>query len=162
VIARYQALRTRIALELEEVDRTYAAIQRHWEKAKSSPVDQDAYLNSVALNISSLYSGLERVFGLIAAELDGGTLGGESWHRETLKQMTLDLESVRPPVLQSSTAQSLDEYRKFRHLIRNIYATNLDVSRMDILVTELPMIWENVRQELEVFSEFLKNLAESE
>jgi hypothetical protein len=40
--------------------------------------------------------------------------------------MSLDVPDVRPPVLQTETAARLDEYRKFRHRIRNIYATNLD------------------------------------
>ena len=38
-------------------------------------IDQDAYLNSVALNLHSFYSGLERIFELIAQELDGGVRG---------------------------------------------------------------------------------------
>ena len=59
-------------------------------------------------------------------ELDGGALGGETWHTELLRQMSLDVPDVRPPVLQAETAARLDEYRKFRHRIRNIYATNLD------------------------------------
>jgi len=58
---------------------------------------------------------------LIALELDGGTLGGEAWHTELLRQMALDLPNVRSPVIQRETAMHLGEYRKFRHRIRNIY-----------------------------------------
>ena len=67
----------------------------------------------MALNLHSFYSALERVFELIALELDGGALGGESWHIELLRQMSLDVPDVRPPVLQPDTAVRLDEYRKF-------------------------------------------------
>ncbi len=80
MIARYQVLARRIQLEVEALDRTQVTIHRHWQIARQTATDQDAYLNSVALNLHSLYSGLERVFELIAVELDGGALGGEAWH----------------------------------------------------------------------------------
>ena len=162
MIARYRLLTRRIQLELEDLDRTQAAIQKHWQTARRTATDQDAYLNSVALNLHSFYSALERVFELIALELDGGALGGESWHTELLRQMSLDVPDVRPPVLQAETAARLDEYRKFRHRIRNIYATNLDPDRMASLVISLPDLWLAIRQELAAFAMFLSDLAEAD
>lgn len=162
MIPRYQTLIQRIRTELVELERTLAAIQRHWQKAHTAAVDQDAYLNSVALNLHSFYSGLERLFELIAVELDGGTLGGEAWHTELLRQMALDLPGVRPPVLQRDTAAQLDEYRRFRHRIRNIYAMNLDPTRMEGLVTKLPALWTQIRQELETFIGLLNELTHAD
>lgn len=162
MIVRHHVLVQRIRLELEGIERTVDAVRRHWEKARSLAVDQDAYLNSVALNLHGLYSGLERIFELIAIELDGGVLGGESWHLELLKQMTLELPKIRPPVIQVKTADRLDEYRKFRHLIRNIYATNLDPNRMEHLVNELPSLWKEICEELNLFNHFLGEIADSE
>jgi len=66
VIARYQVLSRRIEPELEELERTQAAARRHWQTARATAIDQDAYLNSVALNLHSFYAGLERIFELIA------------------------------------------------------------------------------------------------
>jgi len=85
MIYRYQVLMRRIELEIEALERTQATIQKHWQSALKTTTDQDAYLNSVALNLHSLYSGLERMFELIAVELDGGVLGGEAWHTECSK-----------------------------------------------------------------------------
>jgi len=116
----------------------------------------------VALNLHSFYSALERIFELIALELDGGTLGGETWHTELLRQMSLDVPDLRPPVLQAETAARLDEYRKFRHRIRNIYAMNLDPDRMAPLVAGLPILWPAIQQELIAFAVFLGNLAEAD
>jgi hypothetical protein len=162
LIARYWLLARRIQLELEELERTQAAIQKHWQTARKIAVDQDAYLNSVALNLHSFYSALERVFELIALELDGGALGGDSWHTELLRQMSLDVPGVRPPVLQSGTAAQLDEYRKFRHRIRNIYATNLDPERVAPLVIGIPALWQAVREELDAFAAFLADLSSAD
>jgi hypothetical protein len=162
VIARHEALRRRIQLELAHIGKTLPAIHRHWQKAKTAVPDQDAYLNSVALNLHSFYSALERLFELIAIELDGGPLGGDSWHTELLKQMALDLEDIRPPVLGSETAAGLDEYRKFRHLVRNIYTTNLDINRIEHLVENLPGLWEQLRLELNAFLQFLGAIARAD
>lgn len=162
MIARYQALQQRIRIEVKELERTIAAIERHWTRATTAGADQDAYVNSVALNLHSFYAGVERSFRLIAVELDGGTLGGEAWHSELLQQMTLELPDVRPPVLQDETARELDAYRKFRHLIRNIYATNIDPNRMSKLVTGLPDVWKVLRRDLDSFLEFLDAVAHAD
>jgi len=162
VIARYRLLARRIELEIEEIERTQTAIQKHWQTARKTEADQDAYLNSVAPNLHSFYSALERIFELIALELDGGALGGETWHTELLRQMSLDLPDVRPAVIQPDAATRLDEYRKFRHRIRNIYATNLDPDRMAPLVAGLPALWQAVRQQLAAFAAFLTDLADAD
>lgn len=159
MIARYETLRHRIQMELVEMDRIQEAIQRHWQKVRTSPTDRDAYLNSVAFNLHGFYSGLERLFELIAIELDGGTLGGDSWHTELLKQMTLNVDGVRPAVLRPETAARLDEYRKFRHVVRNIYATNLDPVRIESLITGLSAFWKELRAELERFLRLLHKIA---
>lgn len=58
-MVRRQALAQRIRLEVDELERTVAAVSRHWQRAQSSAEDQDAFLNSVALNLHSYYNGLE-------------------------------------------------------------------------------------------------------
>jgi hypothetical protein len=65
-------------------------------------------------------------------------------------------------VLESSTAAQLDEYRKFRHRIRNIYAGDLDANRMQTLVEKLPLLWELLQQELGAFVRFLEGIANSD
>lgn len=124
--------------------------------------DQDAYVNSVALNLHSFYSGLERIFELIAVEIDGGALGGADWHREMLRQVALDLAEIRPAVIQPETALLLDDYRKFRHRVRNIYATNLDPLRMEVLVVGLPELWKQIQEDLQAFIAFLVSLSRAD
>lgn len=136
--APYHLLAQRIRDEVAEMERTVDAVSRHWRRFQKARIGQDAYLNSVALNLHSFYSGIERVLELIALELDGGALGGEAWHAELLRQMVLDVPQVRPPVLSQESSVWLDEYRKFRHRVRNIYATNLVPDRMKALVQGLP------------------------
>lgn len=162
MIPRYRLLQERIRQEIEELERIQAAVLRHWRSALTSAVDQDAYLNSVALNLHSFYSGLERVFELIANDIDGSRLGGGDWHAELVRQMTLDLGSVRRPVLNARTAQALDELRRFRHLVRNIYAANLIPDRIRPLVEDLPGLWRELRLQLETFNSYLEDLSRAD
>lgn len=162
MIPRYRVLQMRILEELRELDETAASIESHWQTAMAVAVDQDAYINSVALNLHSFYSGLERIFELVAIELDEGRLGGPDWHSELLRQMSLDLGDARPPVLGKATVAKLDEYRKFRHRIRSIYATHLDPKRMEALVVDLSTVWQQARQELEEFAKLLDRLVYSD
>jgi hypothetical protein len=162
VIPRYRLLQSRILAELEELDRTETAVRRHWKSGLSAAQDQDAYINSVALNLHSFYSGLERIFELIAVEIDGGKLSGGDWHVELLRQMTLNLPGVRPAVLRKPSAEQLDELRRFRHRVRNIYAANLQPQRMGAVVETLPDLWGDVRRQLEVFAAYLDELSRAD
>lgn len=163
MMAQYVTLAQRIRQEIEDLERVVTAAQRHWQGFQTEANDPDAYLNSVALNLHSFYTGLERVFELVAGELDGGTLGrDEAWHVNLLRQMTLELPGVRPAVLRQETASELDEYRRFRHLIRNIYTTALDPKRMIHLVDNLSQAWLQIRQELDMFATFLTDLSRAD
>lgn len=155
---RHNALAQRIRLEIDELEQTVSGVGRHWKRAKTAEEDQDAFLNSVALNLHSFYNGLERVMELIALEMDGGVLGGETWHTELLRQLTMELPTVRPAVLSVEIGRNLDEYRKFRHRVRNIYAIQLNPARMEHLVENIPSIWQQVRTELGAFADFLERL----
>jgi hypothetical protein len=81
---------------------------------------------------------------------------------ELLRQMTVNLSSIRPAVLSRETVVALEPYRGFRHLIRNVYTTHLDPERIGPLVAALPGVWEQVQEELERFQEFVKVLARAD
>ncbi len=71
MIARYRTLARRIQLEVEELERTQAVIQRHWQTAIRTATDQDAYLNSVALNLHSSRTSCD---GVMRAEATPGVM----------------------------------------------------------------------------------------
>ncbi len=155
-----RALAQRIRSEIPELEHAVGAGMRHWERAKSESEYQDAFLNSVALNLHGFYNGIERVMELIAVDLDGVTLGGEAWHAELLRQVELEVPSLRPAVISSETRRRLDEYRRFRHRVRNIYAANLNASQLEGLVSQLMTTWENLKTELSAFADYLDSLSD--
>lgn len=155
---RWYTLAQRIRLEMQELDQILATVQHHWERFLTAATDQDAFLNSVALNLHSFYNGLERIMELVALEVDGGALGGDAWHTELLRQMTLGLPQVRPALLSMEVSRQLDEYRKFRHVVRHTYTTQLDDLRLKPLVENLPALWAVAREQFLAFAAFLEQL----
>jgi hypothetical protein len=162
MIPRYQLLATRIRDGLEALERSLHRIERAWQGAQRRQADQDMYLDSAALNLHGFYSGLEQIFQHIAEELDGGLPKGEAWHRELLRQMTMGIGGVRPAIISAETAHRLDEYRRFRHVVRNVYAEYLEPERVGKLVGELAGLWERIKSELVQFAEFLEGVSRAD
>ena len=76
--------------------------------------------------------------------------------------MSTDLPGVRPPMISRSTADEMDEFRRFRHVVRNIYAEHLDPVRIGKLVKQLSTLWKQLQAELEAFASFLGGVSEAD
>jgi len=123
----YNELATRIRDEIPNLEHVIQRALQSWVKAQELP-DEGAYLDSVALNLHSFYSGLERLFELT--------------------------------VISQSNALVLDEFRRFRHLVRNVYTMNLVPDKIAGLISVLPELWSGLRAELLAFADFLEDLAQ--
>jgi hypothetical protein len=108
----------------------------------------DGYWDGVALNLHGFYVGVERILEDIARSFDGSVPEGEDWHRALLLQMAGEISDRRPSVLSRATLQCLDEYRGFRHVVRNVYAFNLRPSRLKELVDELQPCYNRVKRQV--------------
>ena len=162
MIPAYQLLARRIQAEVNELERSVRRAERAWKAARDRPGDQDMYVDSAALNLHGFYSGLERLFEYIANQLDGVLPKGEAWHRELLRQMAVELTGVRPAVISPDAAKALDEYRRFRHVVRNVYAEHLDPKKISKLVSDLATLWEQVKSELTQFIGFLEGASRAD
>ena len=76
--------------------------------------------------------------------------------------MTVEIAGVRPAVISAETAHGLDEYRRFRHVVRNVYAEHLDPERVGKLVGELAGLWKRIKSELTQFVEFLEGVSRAD
>jgi hypothetical protein len=153
------SLAERIRGEMTDLDRSAARVSAAWMRGKRATADQDYYLDAVALNLHGFYSGVERLFELTARYIDRTVPDGESWHRELAIRMAQEVPDVRPAVISPDVASDLDEYRRFRHLVRNVYATNLVPAKMQGLVERLPLLWPRLRAELVAFATFLERIS---
>lgn len=148
----------RIRDEIVDLDRSAARATAVWQRAQVS-ADQDYYLDAVALNLHGFYSGIERLFELTARHIDQAVPSGESWHQDLINQMAQEVPDVRPAMISASVAAGLDEYRRFRHLVRNVYAIDLVPDKMQGLLERLPLLWNRLRVELVAFAAFLEQIA---
>ena len=154
------ALAERIRDEITDLDRSVARVSAAWERGKkASSSDQDYYLDAVALNLHGFYSGVERLFELTARHIDQTLPDGATWHRHLVDQMAQEVPDVRPAVISTDIAADLDEYRRFRHLVRNVYATNLVPTKMQGMVERLATLWSRLRAELIAFADFLDQIS---
>lgn len=149
-----QALADRIRRELSELERVLTRIREGWQRARQT--GDDYYLDSVALNLHGFYSGVERIFTLIAETIDGVLPQGENWHMLLLQQMTGDRPPFRPAVISEDVARRLNEYRGFRHVVRNVYTYHFDPDKVGELVRSAPDLFAQLNAELQAFASFLE------
>ncbi|TEB08188.1 hypothetical protein Psch_01743 [Pelotomaculum schinkii] len=150
----YLTLASRVREEINELKQIVDRTQAGWERVKRT--GDEFYLDSVALNLHSFYTALERIFELVSANVDQTRPKGENWHQELLRQMATEIELIRPSVISRETRNYLDEYRGFRHIVRNIYSFQLSSAKMAPLVNKLPKVFNRLKKEIDEFSCFLE------
>lgn len=157
----HQELAERIRGELVDLAAVVQRALQSWARGQRVPDERDVYLDSVALNLHAFYSGVERLFELIARHVDGALPAGEGWHHDLLRQMANEIAEVRPAVIGHESAVALDEFRRFRHLVRNVYAFNLVPQKMSPLMAALSGLWQQLHAELSAFAGFLEEVGKS-
>jgi len=151
---RLKHLAMRIRNELSEIEHTLKRAMEGIKRAKQT--GDDYYLDGVALNLHSFYSGIERIFELIAVNVDDIRPEGENWHQTLLKQMAEEMTGVRPAVISDSVRLGFDEYRGFRHIVRNVYTYKFDSARIEKLTENAGPLFARLQAELLAFADFLE------
>lgn len=98
--------------------------------------DDELDFAMLGYTLHNIYNLIENSFYRIARHFENN-LDQESWHKDLLYRMTLAIEGIRPAILDSETADKLDELRSFRHVFRNMYRKRLDPEKIRILQASL-------------------------
>jgi hypothetical protein len=154
------ALAARITADFADLERLANRADSIFQKAIET--NDDAYLDGLALNLHSFYAGIEHIFAFMARTIDGTVPDDPNWHQSLLRQMMVEIPTVRPPVIAQETYGCLEEYRSFRHVVRNVYTINLRGSRIKELAADLCACLTMVSHDLTQFTQFLKHLAQDE
>jgi hypothetical protein len=160
VTGRYTVLAGRIRQDLADLERVVERVERAGRARRAPDAEQDLLLDAMALNLHDFYSGLERIFTHIASNVDESVPVGPDWHRELLKQMTVDVVDLRSPVLDAKVAGRVDESLRFRHVVRDVYAIDLEPDRVEHLASRLRPAFHDVKAALIAHAAFLEGLAQ--
>ena len=145
-----------IQQELSQVQVMISETGRMLEKVQHT-ADKD-YLGTIALNLQSFYTAVERILVAIAKEIDTTIPQEENWHQALLAQMVVEIPGTRQPVLTTQTQQGLDEFRRFRHVVRSNYAHRLDPERVQALARKLDAVSQYLIRDCQRFCAELKSL----
>ena len=144
--------------ELGNIERLLSELNEHQKEEPRNSF----YLRAVGSIFHDFYCGVERIFERIAEELNGGIPEGENWHIQLLKDMTLQIEEVRPAVISKELLAELKGYLEFRHRFRNIYGFELEWDKMKGLKETMPGVADRFKKEIKEFIEFMKKLTEGQ
>lgn len=118
--------------------------------------ETEFFLRSAAgVVLQDFYNTVEKTLQRIATELDGALPTGEAWHQQLVERMTVAIPGRRPAVLDQTLAVTLLEFLRFRYLFRNIYGFDLDWSRIEPLLIELPLVIDSFLERIEEFHGYL-------
>jgi uncharacterized protein YutE (UPF0331/DUF86 family) len=151
-LALSAVLRQKLADLLRLVERIESLLQ------KSNLSKDDDYIDGIALHLQGFYTTIEQMLEAIAAAFGEGLPAGANWHQNLLLQMSIQIPDIRPAVISQQTRQKLDEYRGFRHVVRNVYTLNLRPSRVRELVGTLRDCYEFLANDLEKFCGFMESM----
>jgi hypothetical protein len=148
---KFLVLERNIQKDLEAIANLYEAL--------GSPDLGDASsqeeLIVVSYRLHGLFTAFENIFRNIAHAFEN-QVSPESWHREVLQRMRLDLTPLRPAVIDVEAYEKLDELRRFRHVFRTMYGLDLDPLRLQVVLRRALELKPLYRDQIERFLAFLR------
>ena len=143
-----------ISAVLDKAEAEAVRSKRAAQRMSDSPADaleRWIHLTAAASGVEHAYSGIEQAFKIIAVEIDGAAPTGEDWHARLCALMFTPIPGCRPAVLPAALRTDLDDLRAFRHRVRNLYGSELNVEVVKQKATHTPAILAKVRRALRVF-----------
>lgn len=148
----------RVREEAARLAQVAAALREALDRWGPEPQDR-LHVHWVGGLLHDFYTGLEKAFSEVSPELNGEDFSGETWHRDLLHTMTLDLPGFRPRVIRTALEPRLLELLKFRHLYRNLYSFDLRWDRVRALAVEALAMWPDIKPDLAAFADALDAVA---
>lgn len=142
---------------LRQLEQSILYVQQEIER---DPDHAELFYENLALKLHSFYTGCERIFSLVATELNGGLPSGSDWHKRLLDRMSSEREG-RIAVIKPATAKKLKEILGFRHVVRSLYGFELDPERVQRLIENYPTVWNQTEADIVGFVAWLRDLAKT-
>ncbi len=146
---------------LAELDRVSRLMEEYREFIDLYQKHMDKYqLRVKASFMADFYMGAEKIFEIIAEELNGGPPAGDAWHKRLLHTMTLEVKGIRPSVISNALYDDLLKFLGFRHVVRQAYGFQLDEDKLNDLESIFEKTWKRFSKEIKKFCGFLEGKQE--
>jgi hypothetical protein len=154
----------RLGFLIGEIDKTtsiLAKIKTYYDKFLVSDFKKLKQSTSAAIIFAEIftdyYTCLETLFLRISKFFEN-SLERDSWHKDLLEKMTLQIPNMRASVISQKTHRVLTEFLKFRHFRRYYFEYEYDWDRILYLRKKFDESLPKVKTELKVFLQFLNKL----
>ncbi len=119
-----EQLRAELRQDLAFIVSNYQKNREMTARVNAAESDDEFLYAALGYTIHNLYNAIESYFYRVAKFFEN-ELGEADWHKTLVDRMTLDIQGLRPAVIELEAARTIDELRRFRHLFRNLYKTPL-------------------------------------
>jgi hypothetical protein len=109
---------------------------------------------ALGYTIHNIYNLIENYF-LRVAKFFENNIDQDSWHRNLIDRMALEIPEFRPALLNHEDLPALHDLRSFRHVFRNIYQGQLNEDRLMEVNRSVP---ETISRFSEAHERFVKKL----
>ncbi|MSP61830.1 MAG: hypothetical protein EXR72_16150 [Myxococcales bacterium] len=151
--AAFARLAAEVRHDLQDLDRLVAQAVEGAGRL-GGPTPDTFVVYGVSKVVHDFYLATERLLSRVATPFGGLPNPGPGWHRQLLEGAVLDLPTLRPPLLSDRAARQLDEFLRFRHRFRTLYAFDIEAEPLQRLITKLPDAHAALRQDVERFLGF--------
>lgn len=152
---KFTALKADIERELRNLERLTLELNTILSTTSENTAVRVRAAGSV---IHDFYTGAEKIFRQIATRVDQDLPVGEDWHVRLLQRMAMQVEGIRPQVIDEPLERNLEEYLRFRHLFRNIYGFELRWERCRPLAERLHETFADLKEQIGHFEDFLGSI----
>jgi hypothetical protein len=132
--------------------------KRAWQRIEGGSAEELDWA-ALGYTVHNIYNLLENYFLRISKFFEN-SLDPLSWHRDLIQHMMLDIEGVRPALLNRELSGRIDELRSFRHIFRNIYQSELDPKRVELVQQPLDSTLSAFKKAHQDFTKKIKTIAE--
>jgi hypothetical protein len=120
-----------VAELLREVERMEDGERRFAAQRRPGGYERELRLAGLAQRVAQAYTIIEGVLAFVARRIDRAPISGEDWHKALIARCAQPHDDPqRPAVVPPALAVELLELCQFRHVVRNIYPTRLDESKV--------------------------------
>ena len=116
---------------LREVARMEDGEKRFAARPAPAGYERELRLAGLAQRVAQGYTIIEGVLAFVARRIDGAPVTGEDWHKALIARCAQAFDDPgRAAVFPPALTPELLELCEFRHVVRNIYPTQLDGARV--------------------------------